>query len=191
MMNPEGGLVTTGHNHGDMAMDVSEMQENSMQQPTVGISQTFSIDNTAKEAFLPLYESYLNWKDALTNDSFEEAQRMATNMKSALEGINMSLFKGDAHNAWMDYQGSVNSSLEHVQHLSDIEQLRKAFQSVSAIMIEMTTAFKPLGEAIYVQHCPMADNNNGADWLSTEKEIRNPYFGSSMLTCGEVTREIN
>jgi Cu(I)/Ag(I) efflux system membrane fusion protein len=56
-------------------------------------------------------------------------------------------------------------------------------------MIEMTTTFNPLDGTIYVQHCPMADNNKGADWLSKEKEIKNPYFGNSMLTCGEVTKE--
>ncbi|PKP34687.1 MAG: hypothetical protein CVT98_10650 [Bacteroidetes bacterium HGW-Bacteroidetes-15] len=59
-----------------------------------------------------------------------------------------------------------------------------------ANMIELTNTFNPLGETIYVQHCPMADNNKGADWLSSEKEIKNPYFGSSMLKCGEVTKEI-
>jgi Cu(I)/Ag(I) efflux system membrane fusion protein len=57
-------------------------------------------------------------------------------------------------------------------------------------MVKMSESFKPFSETLYVQHCPMADNNKGADWLSTEKEIRNPYFGESMLTCGEVTGEI-
>jgi Cu(I)/Ag(I) efflux system membrane fusion protein len=149
-----------------------------------------SVDNQAKEALQPLYASYLKWKDSLTNDDFAEAQKMATSMKSALDKINMSLFKVDAHNAWMKYQGSLSNSLEHVQHFSGIEQLRKAFQTVSSTMIDMTNTFKPLAETIYVQHCPMADNNKGADWLSTSKEIKNPYFGSSMLTCGEVTKEI-
>jgi len=102
----------------------------------------------------------------------------------------MSLFKGVTHNAWMDYQGRLSNDLEHVQHFSDIEQLRKAFQAVSATTIEMTNTLKPLDETIYVLHCPMADNNKGADWLSSEKEIKNPYFGSSMLNCGEVTKEI-
>jgi Cu(I)/Ag(I) efflux system membrane fusion protein len=35
----------------------------------------------------------------------------------------------------------------------------------------------------------MADSNKGADWLSLEKEISNPYFGKSMINCGEVTGE--
>jgi Cu(I)/Ag(I) efflux system membrane fusion protein len=178
MMSPEGGQVMTGHNHGDMNTESSDSKEG------------LSIDKQTKEALQPLFSTYLKWKDALTNDDFEEALKTAANMKSALDKINMGVFKGDAHNAWMDYQGRLSNSLEHVQHFSDLEQLRKAFQTVSATMIAMTNTFNPLGKTIYVQHCPMADNNKGADWLSTEKEIRNPYFGSSMLTCGEVTKEI-
>jgi hypothetical protein len=27
-------------------------------------------------------------------------------------------------------------------------------------------------------------------WLSSEKAIKNPYYGSAMLTCGEVTETI-
>ena len=190
MMRPEGGRVMTGHNHGGMDMGGSISQKVDEKKTTTKISKTMSVDKQAKEALQPLYDFYLKWKDALTNDDFAQAQKSAINMKSVLDKINMSLFKGDAHNAWMEYQGSLSKSLEHIQHLSDIEQLRKAFQSVSVTMIDMTSAFTPLGKTIYVLHCPMANNNKGADWLSTFKEIRNPYFGSSMLTCGEVTKEI-
>ena len=42
----------------------------------------------------------------------------------------------------------------------------------------------------YVQKCPMANNNKGAVWLSTEEEIKNPYYGDAMLTCGSVINEI-
>jgi len=190
MMNPEGGQVLTGHDHGAMDMDGSDSPEGHEEKPEAVLSNPLPVDKQAKEALHLLYESYLQWKDALTKDDFDEAQKMATNLKSVLDNINMGLFKGDAHNAWMEYQGSLSNSLEHVRHFSDIEQLRKTFQAVSATMIAMTNTFKPLANPIYVQHCPMADNNKGADWLSTEKEIRNPYFGNSMLTCGEVTEEI-
>ena len=190
MMSPEGGVVMTGHNHEGIDTGGNESKESPEGIKKVEVVKPLSIDKQAKEALQPLYASYLKWKDALAKDDFAEAQKMATNMKSALDKIDMSLFKGDTHNAWMDYQGRINSSLEHVQHFADIEQLRKSFQPVSAAMIELTNKFRPLSETIYVLHCPMADSNKGADWLSKEKEIRNPYFGSSMLTCGEVTKEI-
>lgn len=43
---------------------------------------------------------------------------------------------------------------------------------------------------LYIAHCPMARNDKGADWISHTKEIRNPYFGADMLTCGSVTETI-
>jgi Cu(I)/Ag(I) efflux system membrane fusion protein len=57
-------------------------------------------------------------------------------------------------------------------------------------MIAIAESFDPLATPIYVQHCPMADSNKGADWLSKEKEILNPYFGQKMLGCGEITKTI-
>jgi len=57
-------------------------------------------------------------------------------------------------------------------------------------MIGLAKAFYTTDEAIYIQHCPMANSNKGADWLSLSDEIRNPYFGADMLTCGEVTEEL-
>jgi Cu(I)/Ag(I) efflux system membrane fusion protein len=74
--------------------------------------------------------------------------------------------------------------------LKTIEEVRKAFQQVSEGMIALSKAFGPLGQTQYVQFCPMADNNKGANWLSKEEEIRNPYFGDAMLTCGEVKSTI-
>ena len=190
MMSPEDGQVMTGHNHGDMDMGDGTSTNEAVKNVKSEASKPLSVDNQAKEALKPLYAAYLNWKDALANDNFTEARKSATNMKSVLDKINMNLFKGDAHNVWMDYQGGLSKGLEHVEHFSDIDQLRKAFQPVSAGMIEMTNTFKPLDKTIYVQHCLMADDNKGADWLSTEQEIRNPYFGDAMLTCGEVVNEI-
>jgi len=36
----------------------------------------------------------------------------------------------------------------------------------------------------------MAMNDKGASWLSASKQIKNPYFGEKMMTCGEVKETI-
>ena len=51
------------------------------------------------------------------------------------------------------------------------------------MLIDTLTAFG-VDQPFYVQHCPMAFDNAGANWLSEESAIRNPYFGDAMLTCG-------
>lgn len=175
MMNRTGGTNIAIHGH---EMTVLETAESVY---TTKIQQTLT----------PLYRAYLDMKNGLIKDDFEIAQKAGMRMKETLSEIEMSLFKGEPHEIWMKYDQEIGSHLERIAHFSYIEELRKAFQGISDGMIGLTNSFKPFGETLYVQHCPMVDDFNGAEWLSTEEEIRNPYFGSSMLTCGEVTTIIN
>lgn len=184
MMNPEGGPAMTGHNHGGMDTPASSGQVKKKETKPVSISQK------AKEALRPLYTEYLKFKDALTADEFDQAQKAASDLKTTLDKVNMAAFTGESHNAWMSHSSDLKNALQHVQHLKTIAELRTTFQKVSEGMIAMTKAFKPMDQTLYVQFCPMADDNKGANWLSTEDEIRNPYFGESMLTCGEVQENI-
>jgi membrane fusion protein, copper/silver efflux system len=73
---------------------------------------------------------------------------------------------------------------------SDLAIQRGAFVSLSSVLIQAVEQFGVANTTFYQQHCPMADSNKGADWLSLEKEIRNPYYGDAMLSCGSVERTI-
>ena len=46
------------------------------------------------------------------------------------------------------------------------------------------------GQPLYHDHCPMYNENKGAMWLSEMKEVKNPYYGSKMITCGTVEEVI-
>ena len=59
-------------------------------------------------------------------------------------------------------------------------------QNLSQALIKSIKVFGVSIDSLFVEHCPMAFNNNGADWLSGETTIRNPYFGDKMLKCGVV-----
>jgi hypothetical protein len=45
-------------------------------------------------------------------------------------------------------------------------------------------------EAIYYQNCPMYNKGKGANWLSKDNAIKNPYYGKEMLTCGKTIETI-
>ncbi len=185
MMNPDGGPAMTGHNHGgSMSTPVQTNQSRELSIKQVNISAE------AKKALQPLFSDYLKVKDALVSDNLSEAQEAAIQFQSDLDKINMSLFTGQSHQVWMEYSSQAKQALQHVSHFQDIMEMRKAFQPLSNAMIGLAKAFDPTDEAIYIQHCPMANSNKGADWLSLSDEIRNPYFGADMLTCGEVTEEL-
>ncbi|NQX38045.1 Protein of unknown function [Pedobacter steynii] len=77
-----------------------------------------------------------------------------------------------------------------ISNAADIEVQRTAFAALSADFIERVKASGVNTGEIYVEYCPMAMNDKGASWLSNEKDIKNPYYGESMLTCGEVKEMI-
>lgn len=77
-----------------------------------------------------------------------------------------------------------------ISNASDVEVQRTAFAALSADFITRVKASGVNSGEIYVEYCPMAMNDKGASWLSNEKDIKNPYYGESMLTCGEVKETI-
>jgi hypothetical protein len=67
----------------------------------------------------------------------------------------------------------------------DLAKQRIAFQTLSESVISLAKASKPSKPA-YIAYCPMKK----AYWISAEQAIKNPYYGSTMLTCGKVTETI-
>jgi hypothetical protein len=81
---------------------------------------------------------------------------------------------------------------EHAEHIgkSKIDHQREHFVMLSEDVYSLVKAFGG-GKTLYHDHCPMANNNKGALWISETAEIKNPYMGSSMPTCGTVEEKIN
>ncbi len=134
---------------------------------------------------------YLALKDALVASDESKAETAAKKTLKALGSVDMSLLKGDAHMKWMGQLETINSNLNGIVSMKGIEMKRSHFSVVSD---ELSSAVKSFGiennETVYIDYCPMANNNNGAYWLSADKEIRNPYFGDKMLKCGKVKETI-
>lgn len=132
---------------------------------------------------------YIILKDALVKDDFNHAQKQAGKVKKSLTKVDMLLLKGDAHNEWMRFLKSINKSIEIISNTDDIKNQRKAFLNLSKNLSQSIKTFgiNTKGEkTVYLEFCPMADDNNGGFWLSYDKKIKNPYFGKAMLTCGKV-----
>lgn len=182
MMNPEGSAAKTGHDHSGGTKTPMDKKPSTYQKT--------SISAEAKKSLQPLFENYFKLKTALSDDDFNRAKAAGKAMNASLAKVDMNLFKGDAHDTWMKQSASLKESLQHTEHLKDIAAIRDNFMAISNSMIGIVESFDPITSTVYIQHCPMANSNKGADWLSEVKEIRNPYFGESMLTCGETTKTI-
>jgi Cu(I)/Ag(I) efflux system membrane fusion protein len=101
----------------------------------------------------------------------------------------MGLLENDPHMAWMDQLEILNNSIKTILSEDDIEKQRLAFSDFNNTFYKSLKMFGLTNDTVYYQFCPMAFNDKGAYWFSEMEEIRNPYFGDMMLSCGE-TKEI-
>ena len=144
-------------------------------------------DQGTKDQLDPVFSSYFTLKDALVSSDQKSAAKAASDLAKAIEEVPMADLDHEVHMVWMKVLDPLKKHANAIANSSDLEQQRKDFKKLSESMIELAKA-SPRSEAIHLQHCPMYED--GSDWLSHEKEIRNPYYGSKMLTCGSVKETI-
>jgi Cu(I)/Ag(I) efflux system membrane fusion protein len=161
------------------------------QQETAGTgksNQPLQWPATEKETYRNVVQAYLTLKDQLVSD--REASNSASKLLETLQAVEMKSFSGQAHMMWMELQNTLKENSRAISETQKIKQQRRHFIALSNGMITLVKKFKPPVDRLYIQFCPMADNDQGATWLSSEEQIRNPYFGDMMLTCGNVREEI-
>ena len=81
---------------------------------------------------------------------------------------------------------------EHGEHIakSEIVHQREHFEGMAKDFMDIL-AITGTDRTLYQQYCPMYNKNKGGYWLSDSQEIKNPLFGSKMLTCGSVKETIS
>ncbi|PCJ81215.1 MAG: efflux transporter periplasmic adaptor subunit [Bacteroidetes bacterium] len=139
---------------------------------------------------VPLFHKYLDLKEALVNDNFEESVEYSKSLFEMTKNIDMESFRGDNHMVWMEHSKLLLPIIDVFTLSKDIIKAREIFTSLSNEFISIAVDLGPFDEILFVQHCPMANDNTGGDWISDVNSISNPYFGSAMLKCGKVTLEI-
>ncbi len=150
-----------------------------------------AVDIRFRRQFARVVRGYLGVQETLAADSAVNAAAAAKKALEALRGVDMSLLKGDDHMAWMKLSAEIEESLSQAAGAGDIEAIRTTFAPLSENMMSAAKRFgPPLGGTLYQVKCSMAFDNQGATWLQPDEQIRNPYFGSMMLQCGEVVEVI-
>jgi Cu(I)/Ag(I) efflux system membrane fusion protein len=137
--------------------------------------------------FKNVLEAYLQMKDAFVAS---DAKQVTTFAKAALKSFK-SIDIGSLGNM---EQAHIKKSIEMLEAISErdnLENQRAYYVILNENIVPIAMNVESTYSMLYVQKCPMANNNKGAIWLSTEKDIRNPYYGEQMLTCGSIIEEIN
>lgn len=136
-----------------------------------------------------VFSSYFAISKALAADDAAGAAKGFKAMSEAAAAVDMSLLRGDAHEAWMKHKAVIGGIVSKAPETGDIQKLRELFSPLSDETISLARRFPP-PRAYYVLHCPMAFDGRGGVWLQDARQIRNPYFGSGMLECGDVQETI-
>jgi len=185
MMNKAGGKTMTGHEgHMGMMDTMTDMDNSTILKERIEVSKAFQ--NQLKKVF----DRYILLKDDLVNDDSEAVIRNAILVLAYLTEIDMKLLKDKKSLAlWTSLEKEIKKATTTLSNSTDIAVQRNQFKLLSSSLSSAIEYFG-VNEKIYQQYCPMADNNNGAYWLSKDEKVINPYYGQAMLKCGEVKQII-
>ena len=187
MMNKEGRKTMTGHEgHLGMEETMSNTNDNHF-----NMNERVKVSTDFKNQLKVVFNDYIKLKDALVKDDSKTVLGVSKELLVNLTKMDMKLLTDSkAHNHWMPLEKEIKASATSISNTSDIKSQRNHFKHLSSHLINAVQLFG-VNEKVFVEFCPMADNNKGAYWLSKEEKVINPYFGDAMLTCGEVKQIIN
>lgn len=156
---------------------------------TIANSNNTKTDTTAKFSTVEIINNYLGLKNALTKDDSKLAATTSKALNNVFNKINDVSFSGEAK---LEYIMIAESAKENTKHIGDnagkLEHQREHFALLSKDVADLIKAFGS-SQKLYQDFCPMYDDGKGAIWISELKEIKNPYFGTKMISCGSMKKE--
>ncbi len=148
-----------------------------------------TVKQTTTNPLTEVYTNYFALKDALISNDGTSASNKAKELFKAIDKVAMDKLTPEQHTVWMKYMTKLSYDAEHIKGVTETDHQREHFSSLSNNMFEVMKAIKP-SYPVYYDHCPMYNDGKGGDWLSKESAIKNPFYGSQMLTCGKTVQTI-
>ncbi len=174
------GVMAQDHSHHDMNHDEKSMNHKD------GQVKHFEVSGDFQKQLNAVYQAGLALNTAFVKGDVDAVKSKSAAMSATMKNVDMSLLKGDKHMAWMEYMKTINEGLKAISASDDIAEQRKLYADVSDGLYKSVKAFG-VGETVYFQYCPMAKSG----WLNNSDEVKNPYYGSMMLTCGSTKEVLN
>lgn len=137
-----------------------------------------------------IVKGYLAVKNALTADKTKEAATAATALVATIKSFNKTALTAEQKKVFEDVEDDAQEHAEHIgSNGGNIEHQREHFDTLSKDIYALVKAIGA-GQSLYQDFCPMYNDKKGAIWLSETKDIKNPYYGKKMLTCGSMKEEL-
>jgi copper chaperone CopZ len=136
-----------------------------------------------------VFENYFSVKDALVTSDGTKTAAVANELLTAINNVNMDKLEIDVHIVWMKVVKALKEDARYIADIKEVKQQRNHFITLSKDIYTLIKVSK-YETSVYYQFCPMANDGKGANWLSKENAIKNPYYGSMMLSCGKTVETI-
>jgi copper chaperone CopZ len=146
-------------------------------------------DQVAENQLKPVFENYFLLKDALVKTDGKVASSLAKDLLTSLNEVKMNELAMDVHMVWMKVMKDLTMDAKSISETQDIKKQRTVFMSLSKNMYDLMKVAK-YETPVFYQFCPMANGGKGANWLSKDNAIKNPYYGSQMMSCGKTVETI-
>ena len=136
-----------------------------------------------------VFDNYFLVKDALITSNGISTASASKELVTAINNVKMDKLDMDIHMVWMKVVNTIQKDAENIANTEDVKIQRDHFTSLSK---EIYTVIKisKYENPVYYQFCPMFNDGKGANWLSKENAVKNPYYGSMMLSCGKTVETI-
>lgn len=152
-------------------------------------SETIKAESQGVNQLKPVFDNYFALKDALVKTDGTNASAKAKELLTAINAVKMEKLQSEEHMVWMKVLTGLKEHAQHISETKDITKQRDYFKDLSKNMYDLMKVAK-YETPVFYQFCPMADDGKGANWLSKENAVKNPYFGSMMMSCGKTVETI-
>ncbi|NMH24260.1 DUF3347 domain-containing protein [Flavobacterium solisilvae] len=136
-----------------------------------------------------VFDTYFLLKDALITSDGTKTALASKELLAAVNNVKMDKLEMDVHMVWMKVVNLIKEDATHISDTKDVKHQRDHFTTLSKDIYTLIKVSK-YETAVYYQFCPMYSDGKGANWLSKENAIKNPYYGSMMLSCGKTVETI-
>lgn len=153
------------------------------------LAPTYSVPDTFKAALGQVLDGYAGIQAALARDDLPTAKEAFSSMHGVLHAMPEEGLDSAAAARWDSTEARIMAILHPMASADSLGAARLHFMDFSQVLLEAIGNFGVSGkEPLYHFHCPMARDNRGADWLQKDSLLANPYYGNSMLKCGELVK---
>ena len=148
--------------------------------------ESLDVPDAFRQELARIVSPYLAIGQALAADDAKAASQAVSDLHRVVESVSGQSLTGKAAEMWTAERRSLSKIAARLAKANDLPALRSAFALLSDELLTLHRTFGlPGSHQLFELHCPMAFDGRGATWLQTDKQVRNPYYGASMLKCAD------